>query len=182
MGRPLRHHCSVALVQDAGDGQDQGGLIFLSLIGRAMQFFSQVGQDRFLFENFFYGKRNGTFVDIGAYDGEKFSNSLFFERYMGWHGLCVEPLPSAFARLAAKRQASICKQVCIADFEGEADFTEADAGIDEKMLSGLTQQFDPRHVDRLKRVSTNTVHRKVQVRTLSSCTSITAQSIPKARS
>jgi hypothetical protein len=39
-----------------------------------MQFYSQVGQDRFLFENFFYGHRGGTFVDVGAYDGEKFSN------------------------------------------------------------------------------------------------------------
>ena len=132
-----------------------------------MQFFSQVGQDQFLFENFFCGKRNGIFVDIGAYDGEKFSNSLFFERYMGWRGLCVEPLPSAFAELVAKRQA-ICRQVCIGDFEGEADFTEVDAGIDEKMLSGLTQQFDSRHVDRLTRVSTNTVHRKVAVKRLSS--------------
>jgi len=132
-----------------------------------MQFFSQVGQDQFLFENFFCGKRNGIFVDIGAYDGEKFSNSLFFERYMGWRGLCVEPLPSAFAKLVAKRQA-ICRQVCVGDFEGEADFTEADAGSDEKMLSGLTQQFDSRHVDRLARVSTNTVHRKVAVKRLSS--------------
>jgi hypothetical protein len=30
-GAPIGHHCSVALVQDAGDGQDQDGLIFLSL-------------------------------------------------------------------------------------------------------------------------------------------------------
>ena len=60
-----------------------------------VKFHSQVGQDRFLLENFFRGRRNGVFVDIGAYDGETFSNSLFFERTMGWTGLCVEPLPSA---------------------------------------------------------------------------------------
>jgi hypothetical protein len=83
-----------------------------------MQFYSQVGQDRFLFENFFYGHRGGTFVDVGAYDGEKFSNTLFFERHLGWARLCIEPLPSAFAKLTEKRKV-ICKQVCVSDFEGE---------------------------------------------------------------
>lgn len=133
----------------------------------AMQFYSQVGQDRFLFENFFRGKRNGVFVDVGAYDGEKFSNSLFFERAMGWRGLCIEPLRSAFAKLSKARKA-ICEQVCVADFEGQADFVESDAGIDEQMLSGLAAGFDPRHVERLRRVASNIVDRKVQVTTLSS--------------
>ena len=73
-----------------------------------MKFHSQIGQDRFLLEHFFRGRRGGVFVDIGAYDGEMFSNTLFFERSMGWTGLCVEPLPSAFAKLAATRR-SICE-------------------------------------------------------------------------
>jgi FkbM family methyltransferase len=132
-----------------------------------MNFYSQVGQDQFLLEHFFLGKRNGVFVDVGAYDGEKFSNSLFFERSMGWTGLCVEPLPSAFAKLKSTRKA-ICEQVCVADFEGEADFAESDAGIDEKMLSGLARNFDSRHVQRLQQVSTGGTNRKVKVRKLSS--------------
>jgi FkbM family methyltransferase len=132
-----------------------------------MQFFSQVGQDRFLFDHFFYGKRNGVFVDIGAYDGEKFSNTLFFERFMGWRGLCIEPLPSAFEKLVTRRKA-ICRQVCVADFAGESEFIEAAAGIDESMLSGLPRYFDPRHVDRLKRVATATAKHTVEVRQLSS--------------
>ena len=130
-----------------------------------MQFFSQVGQDEFLLENFFRGRRDGVFVDVGAYDGEKFSNSLFFERYMGWRGLCIEPMPSVFNRLQASRKA-ICERFCISDFEGEADFVEADAGIDEKMLSGPDGAFDPRHVERLQRMATSTVRYKVPVTTL----------------
>lgn len=132
-----------------------------------MQFYSQVGQDRYLLENFFRGKRDGVFVDIGAYDGEKFSNSLFFERSMAWKGLCVEPLPSAYAKLTARRTA-ICENVALSNFEGEAEFMDCDAGVDEKMLSGLVQEFDPRHVDRLKRVATNGTPIKVPVTTLSS--------------
>jgi FkbM family methyltransferase len=132
-----------------------------------VKFHSQVGQDRFLLENFFRGKRGGVFVDVGAYDGETFSNSLFFERTMGWTGLCVEPLPSAFARLRATRKAA-CEQVCVADFEGEAEFTEADdPGRNEKMLSGLTAQFDLRHLRFMQHLSVSRATRVVPVTRLS---------------
>jgi FkbM family methyltransferase len=115
-----------------------------------VKFFSQVGQDSYLLENFFRGKRGGVFVEIGAYDGETLSNTLFFERYMGWSGLCIEPLPSAFAKLKATRRA-ICEHVCVSDFEGEAEFVEAESVVDQMMLSGLAKAFDPRHALRLER-------------------------------
>jgi FkbM family methyltransferase len=127
-----------------------------------VKFFSQSGQDEFLLQYFFRGRRGGVFVDIGAYDGEKFSNSLFFERYMGWRGLCVEPLPSAYARLIAARQ-SINEQVCVADFEGEADFIDAEAGDDERMLSGMADRFDPQHAERLSRANAQQTVRKLPV-------------------
>ncbi len=131
-----------------------------------MKFYSQVSQDQFLFERFFFGKRNGVFVDIGAYDGQTFSNSLFFEQSMGWRGLCVEPQPIPFSKLVAARTAK-CEQVCVSDFEGESEFVECTAGIDETMLSGLAQHFDPRHVERLERFSTESVVRRVRVVKLS---------------
>ena len=131
-----------------------------------MNFYSQVSQDQYLFERFFFGKRQGVFVDIGAYDGQKFSNTLFFEQSMGWRGLCVEPQAEPFKKLIANRIAH-CEQVCVSDFEGETDFVESTAGIDETMLSGMATTFDPRHVDRLKSVSTNMVVRKVPVVKLS---------------
>lgn len=34
-----------------------------------------------------------TFVEIGAYDGLHGSNTLYFERNLGWRGVCVEPDP-----------------------------------------------------------------------------------------
>ncbi len=133
-----------------------------------MKFHSQVGQDRYLLEHFFRGKRGGVFLDIGAYDGETFSNSLFFERSMGWTGLCVEPLPSAFAKLTAIRSA-VCENVCLGEFEGEADFIEADdqGGPNELMFSGLRASFDPRHIIRLEAMTKTRVVRQVKVTTLS---------------
>ena len=52
-----------------------------------MKFYSAIGIDRFVWENFFRGHRQGTFVEVGAADGENFSNTLFFERSMAWTGL-----------------------------------------------------------------------------------------------
>src|SRR5262245_51740594 len=118
--------------------------------GALVKFYSQVGQDKYIWERFFRGKRNGVFVDVGAYDGETFSNSMFFERAMGWRGLCIEPLPSAFARLKATRQA-ICEPVCVADFEGDAEFTEA--GAPQEMLSGLSANLELGHLNFFEKVS-----------------------------
>src|SRR5262249_56743026 len=67
-----------------------------SRVDASMQSFSQLGQDIFVYNTFFRERRTkGYFVDIGAYDGVTFSNSLFFERHLGWQGVCIEPLPSA---------------------------------------------------------------------------------------
>jgi FkbM family methyltransferase len=142
-----------------------------------MKFHAQVGQDRYLLENFFRGKRNGVFLDVGAYDGEKFSNTLFFEESLGWKGLCVEPLPSAFQKLRARRS-SICENVALSDFAGEAEFLDCDSGVDEKMLSGLANRFDPRHVTRLQQVSTEARSIMVPVITLPAL----LESIPSSRS
>ena len=133
-----------------------------------MKFYSQVGQDRFLLENFFRGRRGGVFLDIGAYDGETLSNTLFFEKTMDWTGLCVEPLPSAFAKLKATRKA-VCENISIADFEGEAEFVETDDrhGPNERMFSGLAANFDPRQLQRIEAMKQSRTTRIVKVTKLS---------------
>lgn len=40
----------------------------------------------------------GSFLDIGAYDGKTFSNTLALAE-RGWSGVCVEPCPYNFVRL-----------------------------------------------------------------------------------
>ena len=39
-------------------------------------------------------KRHGIFVEAGANDGVSQSNTLYFERYLNWRGLLVEPVPA----------------------------------------------------------------------------------------
>lgn len=141
-----------------------------------MQFYSKIGQDQFLFERFFLGKRNGIFVDIGAYDGQTFSNSLFFEQSLGWTGLCVEPLPSEFEKLKVCRIAT-CVNTCVSDYNGFGDLLDVDVINDAKMLSGLIENYGARHVERIDRVLIQKSVLRVPVITLTDL--LRAHNLPK---
>ncbi|MFK7944135.1 MAG: FkbM family methyltransferase [Paracoccaceae bacterium] len=134
------------------------------LNGRRAEFFSQAGQDAFLDERVFGGKRNGVFVEIGGYDGLTGSNCLFFELLRGWTGLLIEPSPKFFARAQSFRRAT-CLQLAVAAEEGEAEFLEVQEGFSQ--MSGLTGSYDeklrqqvesdPRHKGELIRVKTKSL-------------------------
>ena len=117
-----------------------------------MPFHSQLGQDRFVFERYFADRRPGRFLDIGAFDGVEYSNTLFFEEELGWQGICIEPLPDVFERLTAQRKA-ICINCCIADFEGTAEFFNVKGSKDARMHSGMIDAYDPRHIARIGTLS-----------------------------
>jgi FkbM family methyltransferase len=51
---------------------------------------SQFGQDIEVI-NFYKRKKNGYFVDIGAYDGKYISNTYLLEKEYNWKGICIEP-------------------------------------------------------------------------------------------
>src|SRR5579872_770277 len=111
---------------------------------------SQCGQDRFVHENYFFFHRDGVFVDIGAHDGVFLSNTYFFEKEMGWKGICIEPIPEVFEQLKANRSA-VCVQGCISDQTGDKEFLRISGPVPVEMLSGLIDKYDPRHLDRLRR-------------------------------
>ena len=56
------------------------------------------GQEEEAILKAFGDKKDGRFLDIGAYDGKTFSNTLALAE-RGWTGVCVEPSPHAFRRL-----------------------------------------------------------------------------------
>jgi FkbM family methyltransferase len=53
--------------------------------------FSQFGEDMIL-RNFFPGKQNGFYIDIGAHHPVKYSNTWYFYK-RGWTGINIDPLP-----------------------------------------------------------------------------------------
>jgi FkbM family methyltransferase len=112
-------------------------------------FNSQYNQDKYLEENIFKGYKNGFFVDIGAYDGVHINNTLYFEKYNNWSGLNVEPIQSIYEKLKNNRPNSINLNCAVCNSDGETDFL-CNTGYTE-MLSGIKNNYDPRHWYRLER-------------------------------
>ena len=108
---------------------------------------SQYDQDKVLNDTFFKNSRNGIFVDIGAHDGECFSNTLFFEKELGWTGLCIEPNLETF-KLLESRRAVKCLNLAVYNTSGTVSFQQ-NSGRTE-MLSGIVEQYNPEHIERIK--------------------------------
>ena len=68
-----------------------------------MTFYSQAGEDKFLYEHFFSNKHNGTYIELGAMDGISYSNTYFFEKELGWSGILIEPNEFNFSKLKINR-------------------------------------------------------------------------------
>lgn len=115
-----------------------------------MKYYGQYQQDKYL-DQLFKKKTKGVFVDIGAHDGITFSNSLFFEKERNWKGICVEPIPEIFQKL---NEARTCVKVngCISEKTGVEKFLRVRGEfVDTEMLSGLVNNYDPRHLERIDR-------------------------------
>lgn len=109
-------------------------------------FYSQEGQDLILSTHF--DKKNGYFVDIGAYDGISISNTYYFENVLGWKGIAIEPNPGIFSKLAKNRTCE-CINACISDKDEEVEFLLIKGH--SEMLSGIIKKYHPRHLRRIER-------------------------------
>ncbi len=69
-------------------------------------------------------KRNGFFVEAGGNDGVSQSNTLYFERYMGWKGLLIEPVPKLAALCQLNRPR--CRVVQAALVDADCDQPEVE--------------------------------------------------------
>ncbi len=130
---------------------------------RPAGFNSQKGQD-WRVDDMLDGQTAGVFVDVGAFDGVTGSNSLYFERELGWTGLCVEPNPDVFESLARNREA-LCVRTAIARSPGSAEFVALSGP--SAQLSGLACRLKQEKVDQAVAVKGSTVSKiSVPVRTL----------------
>lgn len=94
------------------------------------------GQDSFVIDAL-DGMRNGFFLDSGASDGIKGSNTYRLETELGWRGICVEPNPEFFSALVQNRRCH-CVNCCLYDRNGDVEFVEAD------VLGGILDEYHPR--------------------------------------
>lgn len=73
---------------------------------------SQFGEDAELFRDFIIGRSRhatasdpGVFLEIGALDGEQYSNTYFFENALNWRGILIDALPNNARRLLQRTHA-----------------------------------------------------------------------------
>lgn len=113
-------------------------------------FFSQSGEDRGLLERYFSAPYvcRGVFVELGALDGIKYSNTKFFEEQMGWRGVLIEGQPDNARALATNRPRAVTVQeaVCPAGTHN-VTFT----GRAGDAVGGLLDAMTPEHLKRYLR-------------------------------
>ena len=94
-----------------------------------IKYFSQADQDRWV-EKVTSSKRNGTFVDVGAFDGVTTSNTYYLEKNLGWTGICIEASPQFFEHLKQIRT-SVNVNKAVMPYTGTCKFTDADMAVTE---------------------------------------------------
>ena len=101
------------------------------------KFFSQSGQDKIIKNYFFQNKKNGFFVEIGAYDGIEGSNCYHFEKYMNWQGIAIEPSKLQYEKLKNNRN---CKTInkAISNEIKDVEFLEVVEGLTQ--MSGINNE------------------------------------------
>jgi Methyltransferase FkbM domain len=103
--------------------------------------YSQYGQDRLVVE-ILAGKTGGFFLDSGASDGVRCSNTALLEREYGWNGICIEPNSAFFERLVKHRRCC-CVNSCLSDQPGIVDF------LDAGTLGGIVGEYDPAFLNQI---------------------------------
>ena len=90
---------------------------------------AQCNQDRWIYRNVFahLPTPDGIFIEFGARDGLKHSNTLFFERALGWEGLLVEAGGDDWAGLRGNRRCRLrgragCAHAALGDVEDREVF------------------------------------------------------------
>lgn len=82
--------------------------------------------------------KNGTFIEVGAFDGVSSSNTKLLEELYGWTGILIEPSESIFKRLCSNRPKARCFQCALGTFQENGTYAYGD--FDGHLMSSLTNR------------------------------------------
>lgn len=97
-------------------------------------------------------KKNGIFIDIGAYDGIKNSNTYYLENYLDWKGICIEPNPHVFSKYLVNNRKCILYNSVISnksDIDIEFIIPKNDDTLGKIKENEILENFDVYHVKTL---------------------------------
>lgn len=120
----------------------------------------QMAEDFFvnlIFEN----KTDGTYIDVGAHDGVRFSNSFAFAKKLNWKGICVEAHPDYGELCRKNREDERNKVYVLACGNGDMDSVEFSCSH-RGSLSTLNPDLDEFYSKNYKEwYTSNTVSEKI---------------------
>jgi FkbM family methyltransferase len=79
--------------------------------------------------------RGGVFIEAGANDGLRQSNTKLFEEKYGWTGILIEPSEDLFAQLQKNRPFARCYQCALGSFDEDGTFMWGD--FDGDLMASL---------------------------------------------
>ena len=113
-------------------------------------FYSQCGEDLEIYCDFFskhkefYKKNKGYFIEIGASDGVKFSNTKFFEDNMNFVGVLIEAEPGLYNTLQKTRPKNKLYNCAVSSEEGDISFLVTN-GVGGPWVSGIENHLSENH-------------------------------------
>lgn len=111
--------------------------------------YSQVNQD--LLVHKLFPKRGGFFLEMGAYDGQRFSNTLWLERRHNWSGLLIEASPDLCRKIDSLQRHVWRLCACISNDVNQTKFIQSDT------VGGMENKLDIDHMRLIKETRTVTV-------------------------
>jgi FkbM family methyltransferase len=112
-------------------------------------FYAQQGEDIYTVANYInIINEDGVFVEIGGFDGLTFSNTKFFEDYLGFKGVLIEPTHH-FNAMKHNRPKCDCYNLAVAKEKGKVKFLgdHATAGLVDCMTDSFKNAWHTKSVE-----------------------------------
>ena len=128
----------------------------------AIKSYSQCGQEEWVL-NYFNKKKNGVFIELGALDGIRHSNTFLLENKYNWSGLLIEPSPSLYKELKINRNTHT-ENFLVGDKKQEnIDFLYIEDKTKCIGLQGVVENYNPKHVQRINRELDNEPYKIIKL-------------------
>jgi FkbM family methyltransferase len=133
-----------------------------SLLETETKLYSQFDEE-LIIRDFFQDRRNGFFVDVGAWHARQSSTTYYLEKHLGWSGIAIDAQRTLAAEWARFRPRSLFFAYIVTDHSG---------GMETLYLSGSVSSVEPTHraelaeVGLLEEHAKSTPARTVQVETI----------------
>lgn len=129
---------------------DEPGRIHLGQ-STATIFYSQCGEDLEVYIEFFHKeidlfKNNGTYIEMGASDGVKFSNTKYFEDEHGFTGILIEPVKKFHQILKLTRKDNKIYNCAVNEKNGKVEILVGQPGQGDAWVSGMPQTMSKKHL------------------------------------